>query len=483
MPRPASGQVIETATSRGATFALRFRAYGQRRYVTLADGTTREEADQHLAYVLEQVRRGDWRPSEPLPSEPPVGEETFHEFASAWYAAHRAELADKTAVDYLWRLQKHLLPFFARHALRQITVAEVDRYREAKVRESAMRRERLDAWTKRYAAKPQRERPPRPPRPLAPSSINKTLILLGAILDVAEERDLIDRNPMRKNPRSRKLKATRSRPVHLDSAQHIAVLLEAAALLDQATDNRRSVGRRALLATLLFSGVRVGEACALRWRDIDLANGRLLIGRSKTDAGMREVDMLPVLRDELTQHKIASTKTALDAPVFVTRAGKRRGVDNVRQRVLGPAVVLADELLATRDQQPLPEGITAHKLRHTFASILAALNRPMTDVIAQLGHTDPKFTLRVYAHVMRRGEQEREALRALVEGREWAALGSEHPAGTSEAPGADDPRNDGSPAAAGLPGEAAEGTRTLDLLHGKQGDNPEKPEESGDQTP
>jgi hypothetical protein len=36
--------------------------------------------------------------------------------------------------------------------------------------------------------------------------------------------------------------------------------------------------------------------------------------------------------------------------------------------------------------------------------------------MGQLGHADPKFTLRVYAHQMRRGDAEREALRALVGG-------------------------------------------------------------------
>jgi hypothetical protein len=34
--------------------------------------------------------------------------------------------------------------------------------------------------------------------------------------------------------------------------------------------------------------------------------------------------------------------------------------------------------------------------------------------MAQLGHTDPKFTLRIYAHVMRRGARERLRLRRLV---------------------------------------------------------------------
>ena len=37
----------------------------------------------------------------------------------------------------------------------------------------------------------------------------------------------------------------------------------------------------------------------------------------------------------------------------------------------------------------------------------------------QLGHTDPAFTLRVHAHTMRRSEDERERLKALVQGDVW----------------------------------------------------------------
>jgi hypothetical protein len=46
----------------------------------------------------------------------------------------------------------------------------------------------------------------------------------------------------------------------------------------------------------------------------------------------------------------------------------------------------------------------------------------------QLGHTDPKFTLRVYAHAMRFAEEESERLKGLVEGRDWAPLGTGTPA-------------------------------------------------------
>jgi integrase len=63
-----------------------------------------------------------------------------------------------------------------------------------------------------------------------------------------------------------------------------------------------------------------------------------------------------------------------------------------------------------------------HKLRHTFASILVAIGRDPTHVMQQLGHTDPAFTLRVYAHTMRGSEEERERLKALVEGHDWSHI-------------------------------------------------------------
>jgi integrase len=36
---------------------------------------------------------------------------------------------------------------------------------------------------------------------------------------------------------------------------------------------------------LVFSGIRLGELLALRWRDVDLADGWLHVGRSRADAG------------------------------------------------------------------------------------------------------------------------------------------------------------------------------------------------------
>jgi integrase len=87
---------------------------------------------------------------------------------------------------------------------------------------------------------------------------------------------------------------------YLDAADHIVALLDAAGELDrEARDDRRHVERRAMLATLTFAGLRVGELLALRWRDLDLASGWLTVGDSKTDAGRRRVKIRGALRDDL----------------------------------------------------------------------------------------------------------------------------------------------------------------------------------------
>lgn len=404
MARLATGQVLERDGKQGRTYALRFRAYGQRQYATLGtaeDGWTRARAEEELQNVLADVRRGIWRP--PAPAPEPKPEPTFHEFASAWLEAVSPGLAAGTVARYRWQLTDYLLPTFHARRLSQITVAEVDRYREARVREGR----------------------------LSPGEINKTLVRLGQILDVAEERDLIARNPLRVNPRRRKLKASKPRAVWLDRAEQVEALLRAAGELDgEARKDRRHVPRRAMVATFFFAGLRIEELCNLRWRDVNLAAGRLAVAESKTDAGRRYVDLLPPLREELATYKAGVARGAGSDHVFATREGGRPSKANVRSRVFNAAVERADENLERDGLVPLPEGLTPHKLRHTFASLLVALGSDPVHVMGQLGHTDPAFSLRVYAHAMRRVGADKDRLRALVEASHWARMGT---SGRSEA--------------------------------------------------
>lgn len=410
------GQVVERRWKHGRGYALRFCAYEQRQYVTLGlqtEGWTRKRAEIELANILADVRRGTWIPPDRNhrtgwhDGDAPGGEPTFHPFASSWLGDHKGEVAQRTHEYEHWALHYHLLPYFANWPLREIDIEAVDDYRRYKVQQAGQRRTAIET------GKPACDEHGRVLKPLSAGSINKTIDVLQAILAIAVEYGHIPSNPAA--GKRRRLKPPARRPVHLDTAEQIQTLLDAAGELDR-DPYWRTGDRRAIVATLILAGPRAHELCNLLWRDVDLANGRIHIGRSKTQAGLREIPLLPLLRDELASHKASSYRSGPDNPVFPTGTGGHRDKDNLRNRILAAAITRADELLAQRELTPLPQGLTPHKLRHTFASILVALGHDPASVMAALGHTDPKFTLRVYTHLMRRDPAERARLSALVNG-------------------------------------------------------------------
>ncbi len=419
MARRATGTVVEHTGKDGRTFwALRFTAYGKRRYLSLG-AVSHQDAERQLGHVLADVDRGTWQPAVAVapPAEPdPV--QTFHEYAEQWWLEHEGDWLKSTQADYRWRLEAHLLPFFGTSALTAITIAEVDRYKAHKLAE-------VDG--------------------LSGESINKTLMILSAILDTAEERELIPKNPAR--GKRRRVKARKPRRTYLDTAGQIVALLDAAGDLDVAAreDSRPEPGlveRRALLAAYVFGGLRTGEALDLRWRDVDLAAGRLRIGKAKTDAGRRDVRLAPLLRDELLDLKVRAPDTSPDRYVFGTAKGRRQGASNIRRRVLAKAVEHANARLEEAGEPPLSEGLEIRSLRRTFASVLYATGASPAEVMAQMGHTTPGLALRVYAQAMRLDDGERDRLKNLVEGSQLAVIGrqaaesgSEHRAGdTSRGP-------------------------------------------------
>jgi integrase len=285
--------------------------------------------------------------------------------ANGWPGARPTGLRPTTIEHLRWALTDHLLGHFAPFALDAITVAEVDCYAQAKVREG---------W-------------------LSAASINRTISVLASVLETACEYELIGRNPAR--GRRRRLATARPARSWLDTAEHVAALLDGAGALDKAARARKGQ-RRALLATLVLGRLRIGEALALRWRDLDLANGTITIRASKTDAGVRVVHLLPALGGELRANA-AGAKGDAAGLVFATSTGKALGATNVRRRVLAKA----NEQLSTDENgdpregvELIPTNLTPHSPRRTFVSILLALGETPPYVMAQMGHTTAHLTLR-----------------------------------------------------------------------------------------
>lgn len=423
MATKSKGQVLTRDWKGGRGFALRFTAYGERRYVSLGferDGWTYERAETELANIMADVRRGIWVPSkkknkshrsDPVDSGVPM----FGPFARGLVAARRGQISENSTRYEEWALG-HLLGYFADWHLHEIDVEAVDAYRLSKVEEAKKRRRAI------ANRRPILNAAGNPLRPLSASSINKTIDMLQWVLSVALEYKHVTENPA--IGRRRRMKKTLVPPVHLDTAGQIEALLDAATEMDR-DPKYLCCDRQAIIATLVLAGPRASEVCHMLWRDIDLANGRIMVGRSKTQAGLREIRMLPILRDILAAHKAFAYRTEPNDLVFPNGAGNSRQKDSLRSRILLPTLARADELLLSRGQVPLPQGITSHKLRHTFASVLIACGEDPISVMGQLGHTDPSFTLRVYSHSMSRDPGERARLKALVKGELLAAQKSD----------------------------------------------------------
>jgi integrase len=134
------------------------------------------------------------------------------------------------------------------------------------------------------------------------------------------------------------------------------------------------------------------------------------------------VDLLPPLHAALAELRRSRGRVKSADYVFATSESGRPSKNNVRARVFNAAVTRASERLEEADLVPLPAGLTPHKLRHTFASLLFAIGEDPVHVMTQLGHTDPAFSLRIYAHAMRREPNEKEALQALLQSDYCAGL-------------------------------------------------------------
>jgi integrase len=379
--------VIERDGKRGRVYGLRFRAFGRRHYIT-TKATSRAEAETELSNVLADVRRGKWQP--PTSTPPPHNEEpTFHEFASEWVSDREAEgLAKRTIEDYRWALELHLLPFFARHRLSQITIREVDRYKTAKAAEGI----------------------------LSPNSINKTMTRLSQILEHAVEyhREFLPFNPA--VGKRRRLEGTKPRRSVVEPEQLPSLL--------RAAEPLYSDRGRPLLAVLAGAGLRVGEALALRRRDVDLARGTLTVAASKTEAGVRVIDLTPAVREELTLYLADSRWQDADDLVFPTRTGKADNRNNVRRRLVVKAVEGANKRLTRLGIAPIGR-MSPHGLRHTYASLRCACGDNPAYTAEQIGHTDGRFTLRVYTHAFKHRQRLTEAERNQYdEALEWAQMGT-----------------------------------------------------------
>jgi integrase len=169
----------------------------------------------------------------------------------------------------------------------------------------------------------------------------------------------------------------------------------------------KAVGDRfeALPMLLATSGLRIGEARALTWADVNFekrtivvsktaqeADGAVKIVEPKTAAGRRTVAIGAATVRALQGRKRLAKREGFDRPsdlVFPSQSGTPMRLSNLHRRWWAPLLEKAGL-----------ERIRLHDLRHSAAtlSLLAGTNAKV--VADKLGHTSPAFTMRTYQHAV-----------------------------------------------------------------------------------
>lgn len=253
----------------------------------------------------------------------------------------------------------------------------------------------------------------------APKTINNALVTLVVCLNAALKRGKIMRNP------AAGVQRLPDRHIERDYLR----LSEIPRYLESC-----SAAYRPLAELLIATGMRIGEALGLTWRDIDFENRAIRVIRARKATGdgstkgdrYRSVDIGPristVLRD-LAARQQEQGMSGVDRPVFPgpgrwasSPAGERMDRSTVSRCWHKEALQDA----ALRDM-PL------HSLRHTAAAAWLTTGKPLMYVQRQLGHASITTTERCYGHL------ETSFLRGAAEETEAAIWGKADPAGASVA--------------------------------------------------
>ena len=353
----------KTANDRreGETFEVIFRdETGAQRQKTLKSRTVQRAIAEAEDYRT-QLRRGELVFSSRL---------TFGEVAEEFFQITGAlvatgERSQRTLDLYRQRYGTHISPFLARRRVQDVRPEHISAIF------SAQRQAGLAAWT-----------------------IAGTQTIVSAILNLALSRGYIATNPLKRLSRLERPQQVSKREARRLTEGEIRLLCESA-----------TPRYRPLITTLAWTGLRVSEALALQWSDVDFQSKEIRVRRQlddkgaakppKTRAAVRTVPLMPILEEALRQlrtQKLAAGLAGQEHLVFSSATGQPLDRHNVRSKGV---VAAAEKAGLHRDDC---ETVTTHDLRRTFIShLIVRLGLDPVRVSKIAGHSHVSVTLNVYA--------------------------------------------------------------------------------------
>jgi integrase len=299
----------------------------------------------------------------PIPTIP-----TVNEYQVKWLAElERTDLKRSTKESYTYHVTKHIVPSFGKERIDSLDYP------------------RLKAWVIEQAAKYSKD------------TVRLNVAVLRAMLQESVNEGILAVNPVMKLGKFYR------------SARRIKEKIDPFTIeelhLIESTCRERIPEHYPFILCMARTGMRIGEATALQWHDIDFTNNYIVVRRNiphhrqvettKTEASQRKVDMSPELSAELRRLRTEKKKQALadgkafDAEgwVFPTEDGTPIFYTNFLRRVWHKV----QDIAKVRRRTP-------HDLRHSWASHMLAAGADLAYVSNQLGHANPSITLRIYSH-------------------------------------------------------------------------------------
>lgn len=339
----------------------------------------KRDAQQYLAAITNQLVEG--RSGDPAP-----GRIRFEAWVDEWRRAP-GFVRETTLERDESMIRTHVLPAFGRYRLCEI------------------RREDVKAWVEQLSKSGTPGRGAG--RPLSPSTVHKAHQTLAKILEAAVEDGRIGTNPAR-GVRLPKIADEERRFLSPDELVH----------LEDAVEQVAGPSWSVLVPFLADTGLRIGEALALRWADLNPLRGTVQVRRGSVEVrgGVKIGDLktaaarrtVPTLTHEvglrLSQVRSDADDTGL---VFTSATGKPARARHLRDRMWLPAL----EIAGLSDPQP-----TFHSLRHTAVAHWIAAGVEPYRVAKYAGHRSIATIFRLYGHLLDLdAEAEREALSRMRE--------------------------------------------------------------------
>ncbi len=181
-----------------------------------------------------------------------------------------------------------------------------------------------------------------------------------------------------------------------------------------------------IFTIMLWTGMRVGEICGLRWEDIDLDDETISVNHTlvyydkrgeercgfaintpKTRAGERIIPMLPKVKEAFLMEKAYQEEAGLRSTavvdgyrnfIFVNRFGnvQHQGTLNkALRRIIRDCNFEVLDKVHKEDAILLPK-FSDHSLRHTFCTRLSEAGVNLRAIMDIMGHSDSETTLQIY---------------------------------------------------------------------------------------